>query len=72
MTPQELLKETQRAIGGDEMVAEHQKMVDLWNEHKTISAVCNPSLVISLATFFSKSLTAFRGILVTSRGPGFH
>ncbi|GJJ69205.1 structural maintenance of chromosomes protein 5 [Entomortierella parvispora] len=38
MTPQELLKETQRAIGGDEMVAAHQKMIDLWNEHKTISA----------------------------------
>ena len=40
MTPQELLKETQRAVGGDEMVAAHQKMVDLWNEHKIIASVC--------------------------------
>ncbi|KAG0052724.1 Structural maintenance of chromosomes protein 5 [Gryganskiella cystojenkinii] len=38
MTPQELLKETQRAIGGDEMVSAHQKMVDLWNDHKNISS----------------------------------
>ncbi|KAG0205803.1 Structural maintenance of chromosomes protein 5 [Mortierella sp. GBA30] len=38
MTPQELLKETQRAVGGEEMLNAHQKMVDLWNEHKTISA----------------------------------
>ncbi|KAF9904767.1 Structural maintenance of chromosomes protein 5 [Linnemannia zychae] len=34
MSPQELLKETQRAIGGEEMLNAHQKMVELWNEHK--------------------------------------
>jgi len=39
MTPQELLKETQRAVGGEEMLQDHQKLIDLWNEHKTITAV---------------------------------
>ncbi|KAI1294565.1 Structural maintenance of chromosomes protein 5 [Mortierella claussenii] len=38
MTPQELLKETQRAVGGEESLLAHQKMIDLWNEHKVISA----------------------------------
>ncbi|KAF9981515.1 Structural maintenance of chromosomes protein 5 [Mortierella antarctica] len=38
MSPQELLKETQRAVGGDEMIQSHQKMADLWNEHKIITA----------------------------------
>ncbi|KAG0361235.1 Structural maintenance of chromosomes protein 5 [Podila minutissima] len=37
MTPQELLRETQRAVGGDELLKNHDKMVELWNEHKTIS-----------------------------------
>ncbi|KAG0086782.1 Structural maintenance of chromosomes protein 5 [Podila epicladia] len=37
MTPQELLRETQRAVGGDEMLKNHDKMIELWNEHKTIS-----------------------------------
>ncbi|KAI9239774.1 MAG: hypothetical protein BYD32DRAFT_410198 [Podila humilis] len=36
MTPQELLRETQRAVGGDEMLKNHDKMIELWNEHKTI------------------------------------
>ncbi|KAF9356085.1 Structural maintenance of chromosomes protein 5 [Mortierella sp. NVP85] len=38
MTPQELLKETQRAVGGEDMLQDHQKLIDLWNEHKTITA----------------------------------
>ncbi|KAF9987172.1 Structural maintenance of chromosomes protein 5 [Modicella reniformis] len=38
MTPQELLKETQRAVGGEGMLQDHQKMIDLWNEHKSITA----------------------------------
>ncbi|KAF9109450.1 Structural maintenance of chromosomes protein 5 [Mortierella sp. AM989] len=38
MTPQELLRETQRAVAGEESLLAHQKMIDLWNEHKTISA----------------------------------
>ncbi|KAI8597990.1 P-loop containing nucleoside triphosphate hydrolase protein [Dissophora ornata] len=38
MTPQELLKETQRAVGGDELIHAHQKMIELWNEHKSITA----------------------------------
>ncbi|KAG0286881.1 Structural maintenance of chromosomes protein 5 [Dissophora globulifera] len=37
MTPQELLRETQRAVGGDEMLQAHLKMIELWDEHKTIS-----------------------------------
>ncbi|KAF9428893.1 Structural maintenance of chromosomes protein 5 [Podila epigama] len=37
MTPQELLRETQRAVGGDEMLKSHEKMIELWNEHKLIS-----------------------------------
>ncbi|KAG0284822.1 hypothetical protein BGZ98_005780, partial [Dissophora globulifera] len=39
MTPQELLRETQRAVGGDEMLQAHLKMIELWDEHKTISKV---------------------------------
>ncbi|ORZ06802.1 P-loop containing nucleoside triphosphate hydrolase protein [Lobosporangium transversale] len=38
MTPQELLKETQRAVGGEESLQAHQKMIELWNEHKAITA----------------------------------
>ncbi|KAG0322108.1 Structural maintenance of chromosomes protein 5, partial [Linnemannia gamsii] len=38
MSPQELLKETQRAIGGEEMLNAHQKMVELWNEYKIAAA----------------------------------
>jgi len=41
MSPQELLKETQRAIGGEEMLNAHQKLVDLWNEYKIAAAVSN-------------------------------
>ncbi|KAF9972521.1 Structural maintenance of chromosomes protein 5 [Actinomortierella ambigua] len=37
LTSQELLRETQRAVGGDEMVATHEKLIELWNEHKAIS-----------------------------------
>ncbi|KAG0258653.1 Structural maintenance of chromosomes protein 5 [Actinomortierella ambigua] len=37
LSPQELLRETQRAVGGDEMVATHEKLIELWNEHKAIS-----------------------------------
>ncbi|KAG0311359.1 Structural maintenance of chromosomes protein 5, partial [Dissophora globulifera] len=32
----ELLQETQRAVGGDEMLQAHLKMIELWDEHKTI------------------------------------
>lgn len=39
MTPHELLRETQRAVGGDEMLKSHDRMIELWNEHKTISEV---------------------------------
>ncbi|KAH7032081.1 hypothetical protein BKA57DRAFT_497617 [Linnemannia elongata] len=38
MSPQELLKETQRAVGGEEMLNAHQKMVELWNEYKIAAA----------------------------------
>ncbi|KAF9183789.1 Structural maintenance of chromosomes protein 5 [Haplosporangium sp. Z 767] len=38
MTPQELLRETQRAVGGEDMLNAHNKMIELWNEHKTIAA----------------------------------
>ncbi|KAF9922433.1 Structural maintenance of chromosomes protein 5 [Linnemannia zychae] len=38
MSPQELLKETQRAIGGEEMLNAHQKLSELWNEHKIATA----------------------------------
>ncbi|KAG0363943.1 Structural maintenance of chromosomes protein 5, partial [Gamsiella multidivaricata] len=38
MSPQELLKETQRAVGGEEMLTDHQRLIGLWNEHKTIAA----------------------------------
>ncbi|KAG0216880.1 Structural maintenance of chromosomes protein 5 [Mortierella sp. NVP41] len=38
MSPQELLKETQRAIGGEEMLNAHQRMAELWNEYKISSA----------------------------------
>lgn len=39
MSPQELLKETQRAVGGEEMLNAHQKLVELWNEYKIAAAV---------------------------------
>ncbi|KAI8346052.1 hypothetical protein B0O80DRAFT_407246 [Mortierella sp. GBAus27b] len=38
MTPQELLKETQRAVGGEEMLQDHQKMIELWKDHKNTSS----------------------------------
>ncbi|KAF9209114.1 Structural maintenance of chromosomes protein 5 [Haplosporangium sp. Z 27] len=38
MSPQELLRETQRAVAGEESLLAHQKIIDLWNEYKTISA----------------------------------
>ncbi|KAF9166857.1 Structural maintenance of chromosomes protein 5 [Mortierella sp. AD011] len=38
MTPQELLRETQRAVAGEESLIAHQKMIDLWNEYKSISS----------------------------------
>ncbi|KAG0036191.1 Structural maintenance of chromosomes protein 5 [Podila clonocystis] len=44
MTPQELLRETQRAVGGDEMLKNHDKMIELWNEHKTISETMKSDL----------------------------
>ncbi|KAG0236867.1 Structural maintenance of chromosomes protein 5 [Actinomortierella wolfii] len=37
LSSQELLRETQRAVGGEEMVAVHQKLIELWNEHKAIA-----------------------------------
>ncbi|KAG0349469.1 Structural maintenance of chromosomes protein 5 [Podila humilis] len=38
MSPQELLRETQRAVGGDDMVKSHDRMIELWNEHKNVTA----------------------------------
>ncbi|KAF9347906.1 Structural maintenance of chromosomes protein 5 [Mortierella sp. AD094] len=38
MTPQELLRETQRAVAGEESLTAHQRMIDLWNEYKLISS----------------------------------
>ncbi|KAF9429322.1 Structural maintenance of chromosomes protein 5 [Entomortierella beljakovae] len=38
MSPQELLKETQRAVAGEESLIAHHKIIELWNEHKIITS----------------------------------